>query len=253
MYRQQLGLALFSATLLLTEIALTRFYAVRYYPPVVFAILSLALLGIGLGAAIAAWRPSARRRERTALYAAAMACAVTGQMLVVALWAEPPSEMLGWTLALLAFVLSGLAIATLYSAGSEASPTLYWADLTGAGIGALLAAPLLSALGVINILLASSLAAALAALLLRSTKAATAEEAAAETKHAEDVATGIDTILPIAATTIIALLLASNLALDWITVDLQRLPTEKPIGERLAAGGRIVATRLGWLCAYRPG
>jgi ABC-type dipeptide/oligopeptide/nickel transport system permease subunit len=43
------GLALLSSAGLILEISLTRLFSTLFYPPYVFAILSLAVLGIGLG------------------------------------------------------------------------------------------------------------------------------------------------------------------------------------------------------------
>ncbi len=51
-----ISLALLSGGGLFLEIALTRLFSTIFYPPYVFAIISLAILGIGLGAALAAWR-----------------------------------------------------------------------------------------------------------------------------------------------------------------------------------------------------
>ncbi len=251
MRKRQLGLALFSAALILTEIALTRFYSVRYYPPVVFAILSMALLGIGLGAALAAWRPDARQPHLTAAYAGGMACAVIGLLLATTSWSGSLAEILGWMLLLLTFVMAGMTMATLYSRWSQESPSLYRADLTGAGLGALLAAPILSSVGVINAMLFAALAAGLAAIFLRPsstqdlvnldgvphtvpTRGGGAESLSRHSRPVERV--------PIIATATAALLLVTNLGFNWLTIDMHRLPTEKPIGQRLTAGGQIVAT-----------
>ena len=51
-------------SLLCFEIGVTRLFATIYYPPTVFAVLSLGLLGIGLGAALAAWAPQWWTAER---------------------------------------------------------------------------------------------------------------------------------------------------------------------------------------------
>jgi hypothetical protein len=250
MRKRQLGLALFSAAILLTEIALTRFYSVRYYPPVVFAILSLALLGIGLGAAMAAWWPAARRCSHTATYAGAMAFATMGLLLITTQGSGSLPEFLGWMLSLLAFILAGLAMSTLYSQWSEESPSLYWADLSGAGLGAMLATPIFSAVGVINALLLAALAAGLAAILLR---ACPARNLNSPVMHDGNPVSGSETSfqswysrsvgrVPIVATATAALLLTTNVGLDWITVDLEHLPTEKPLTQRLATGGWLVAS-----------
>ena len=74
-----LALACLTGGGLALEIALTRLLATRFYPPYVFAVLSLAVLGIGAGAALAARWPALARRERIPqmmLAAALSACLV---------------------------------------------------------------------------------------------------------------------------------------------------------------------------------
>ena len=61
--------ALLSASALLLEIVLTRLFSLLYYPPYVFFILSIAILGIGIGAALPARFPMLASRGRLAVYA----------------------------------------------------------------------------------------------------------------------------------------------------------------------------------------
>src|SRR5258708_37418015 len=63
-----IGLLLFSCGQMLLEITLTRFFSDLFYPPYVFAVLSLAVLGIGLGAALASARKTLRRPDLMPLY-----------------------------------------------------------------------------------------------------------------------------------------------------------------------------------------
>src|SRR5215204_3288768 len=65
---RNLRLALLSGASLLLELALTRLFSAIYYPPYVFAIISLAILGIGLGAGLAAWRPALRKERYQWIY-----------------------------------------------------------------------------------------------------------------------------------------------------------------------------------------
>ena len=108
-YRYPLGIALLSAGLLLTEIGLTRLVSVLYYPPLAFAILALAVLGIGLGAALAALRADLRRAELAPLY---MAWGATSLLATVA----PASTLYPLFLALIVvpFACAGLALAALF-------------------------------------------------------------------------------------------------------------------------------------------
>src|SRR5215468_2282438 len=62
------GLLVFSCGQMLLEITLTRLFSALFYPPYVFAILSLAVLGIGLGAALASARTALRHTDLIPLY-----------------------------------------------------------------------------------------------------------------------------------------------------------------------------------------
>lgn len=226
MRRRQLGLALFSAALLVAEISLTRFYSARYYPPIVFAILSLALLGIGGGAAIAAWSPAARRTRLLAVYPGALGLTLCATVLLLTSGAGQVVEALGWGLLVLGFVFAGMTLAALYAGRHTESPALYWADLTGAGLGAVLAAPLLDQLGVIHLLFLAGLFAAVAGLFF-----------------VPSLSGGSQRVMPLAAGIIAGGLLASNVLTGWIDLEMGRLPTEKPIRSRLANGGQVLHTQ----------
>ena len=65
-----LTLALLSGAGILLEIALTRLFSTLFFPPYVFAIISVAVLGIGLGAALATAKPAWRSPKRLPLYVA---------------------------------------------------------------------------------------------------------------------------------------------------------------------------------------
>ena len=64
------SLALLSGSGLFIEIALTRLFSVLYYPHYVYVILSLAVLGIGLGAGLAAWQGRLRQARLAPAYEA---------------------------------------------------------------------------------------------------------------------------------------------------------------------------------------
>ncbi|MCB0161812.1 MAG: hypothetical protein KDD83_26925, partial [Caldilineaceae bacterium] len=63
------GVALLAAGGLMLEIGLTRLFSTLYYPPYVFVVLSLAVLGIGLGAGLVAWQPGLARAGLLPWYA----------------------------------------------------------------------------------------------------------------------------------------------------------------------------------------
>ena len=215
------ALALLSAAALLLEVALTRLLSTLYYPPYVFIVLSLAVLGIGLGAAAATAFSSLRRPRYAGRYPAAAALS-TFLLVFYAVWGAPLDLRLPlFLLVTLPFFFFGLTLALLFSASAHASPQLYLADLTGAGLGALLAVPALDLLGGIDALLAAATLMSLSALLL--SPAATRRR-------------------PLLLLALSAITLAANAAGQFLQIDMARLPSAKPIVDSLQ-GGQLLDTR----------
>ena len=134
------SLALLSGGGIFLEIALTRLFSTLFFPPYVFAIISVAVLGIGLGAALATVRSAWRELSHLSLY-----LGLTGYtslaLLLVTIWTSSIDLHGGLLiLVLLPYLFIGLALATLFSAAPSAGPRLYRADLFGAGLGAILVA-----------------------------------------------------------------------------------------------------------------
>ena len=219
-----LAVALLSGGGLLLEIALTRLFSLLFYPPAVFAILSLAVLGIGLGAALAAWRRRLRRAELAAPYIALAALA----SLLLVLWTTvaPDSgrQIPLFGLVVLPYIAIGLALATLFSSEPAASPRLYRADLLGAALGTLLAVPALNLEGAVNAVLLAGLLLSLAAAIadLRPDRR-------------------FPGALPLTAISLTLTLLALNLATGRLHPDMTSLPAAKPIAASLERG-EIVRT-----------
>ena len=215
------ALGLLSTAALLLEIALTRLLSTLYYPPYVFIVLSLAVLGIGLGAAAATARSSLRRIRYAGHYPGA--AAVSALLLTVfAAWGAPfDLRALLFILVTLPFIFVGLTLALLFSAGAQASPQLYLADLAGAGLGALLAVPALDLLGGIDALLAAAVLLALSALLLSP---------AGRRRR------------PLALLALSVVILGANVGGQFLQVDMARLPAAKPIVDSLQ-GGELLDTR----------
>lgn len=217
------------------EIALTRLFSTLFFPPYVFAIISLAILGIGLGAALATGRATWRSLRRLPLYLALAGCAVL-MLLLTVVWTisiDLHGALLG--LVILPYFFTGLALATIFSSAPAASPQLYRADLVGAGLGALLAIPLLNWLGGLNSVLGAAAVFGLAAV------AASPASAADSVKKGG----GAFRFWSLALTVLTLIALATNLmpSLRWLTVDMAHLSSAKPLSESLAAGGQIVRTR----------
>jgi len=227
MHKQLLGLGLFSGALLCTEIGLTRLFSTLYYPPFVFAVLALAILGIGLGAALATWRTALRRPAFVPVYVALTALSIGAVLVTATSGGGVLVSILLFVAAMLPFFFGGLTLATLFSRHATQSTRLYLADLVGAGLGALLVVPLFNSLGVITGLLATALIGASAGMLL----------APGERSWAAWSASGL-----------IAALLLGNGTLDWLAMDMTRGAAvewtgQKPAAARLQNGGRIVETQ----------
>lgn len=220
--RRLLGTAVLSASALLLEIALTRLFSLIFFPPYVFFIISVAVMGIGAGAALAAWQPRLARQVGFALGS----CGAAMSTLLIALFAVYGSavdmQILLFLLAALPYVFFGLVVSALFSQHAAASSVLYMSDLIGAGCGALLAIPLLNRFGAINAMLVAALGFALAALYF-STKRE--RLAVALCIGLSGVAFAVGAIDPV------------------LRIDPSILAPEKPIVNSLAQGGRILETR----------
>lgn len=203
-------LALLSAGSLLLELALTRLFSAIYYPPYVFAVLSLAVLGIGLGAALAARFPRLNDVRYQPLYpaAAALAALVILAVLVLSL----PLGGLIFVLLPWPYLALGLAYAQAFSRSPQASPTLYMADLLGAGFGAILAIPIMNAVSPVNAVLVAALSFGAAGLIARRAR------------------------LPAAAVAVALIVLVGNLAAPFLTIRYGAATANKPIGGALATG-----------------
>ncbi len=208
------AIGLLSLAGLVLEIGLMRLFSVLFFPPTVFAILSLAILGIGLGAALVTWQARWRERDRLPLILGLAALSV---LLITIVATIPNVQFALFGLVVLPYLFIGMTLTTLFSHAPQRSPQLYMADLVGAGLGALLAVPLLNLLGGLNAVLATAALLALAGVNLTSRRTAS-----------------------LALLAITLLLLVANLLFPWLTVDMSRLPAGKPIAESLSSAGSTV-------------
>jgi predicted membrane-bound spermidine synthase len=153
---------------LILEIALTRLFSVLLFYHYVFLVLAVALLGLGLGGALAALLPDrATRGQEYAAGAAGLAALTTIAATVVsARWLPSSMPLLHGAVALIPFLFVGIAMPLLLSARPAAAGTIYGADLAGAALGALAAFGLLY-LGPIVAAFGAAMLFALAALLLQ--------------------------------------------------------------------------------------
>lgn len=228
--RQLLALALLTGGGLALELALTRLLATRFYPPYVFAALSLAVLGIGVGAAIAARWPGFARVERLPLMmsgAGLLALPVILLILRVGPLAGFAQSAALYAALALPYVASGMALATLFRERHAASARWYMADLLGAGAGVALAVAAMQLLGPVHSALWAAVCPALAALLwslpgwpLKSARR-----------------------LPALIALALLLLAAVNLATGALDLDWRALAAAKPLREAREQGAAPLATR----------
>ena len=235
--RQQLSLALLSGSGIFLEIALTRLFSTLFYSPYVFAIISVAILGLGLGAALATGRAAWRQPRRLPLYLV-LAGYASLILLLAAVWTAS-LDLRGGLLALvtLPYLFIGLALATLFSAAPANSPDLYRTDLLGAGLGAVLAIPFLNLLGGINSIMLAAGLLGLAALVgwprLKPGRARSSLKSRLALAGSP---------LSLSGLVIIALFANLTPGLEWLSLDMSRLASAKPITQSLAAGGQIIDT-----------
>jgi len=219
--KQLLGLALFTGSSLFLEIALTRLLSTLFFPPYVFAVLSVAILGIGLGAA-AAYDARLRNINRLPLYMS-LTGLVTLLLAGITIFAATSDfQIVLFIVMALPYFFVGLTVSTLFSHFPQSSNRLYAADLIGAGLGALLVIPALNAFGVLNGILLIAVVFAASALFF----------------HWQS-----DSLLPTIIAGITLFAFVSNLNIRWLQVDMTQLAVDKPIKNSLANGGETLLTR----------
>ncbi len=220
--RRLLGTAILSASALLLEIALTRLFSLIFFPPYVFLILSVAILGIGIGAAATALRPALARRIGLSLGGVAAAFCVI-LLLLFAVYGRPVEmQVLLFVLLALPYICFGSVVALLFSEHAAASRILYMGDLVGAGCGALLAIPLMNRFGALNAILLAAIGFSLAGLYFSN---------------------GLERLAAVICIGIVGAAFAANVRGPFLEIDSSRLATEKPIVGALADGGRVLQTR----------
>jgi hypothetical protein len=114
--RRLFSLGLLSATSFFLEISLTRLFSTIFYPPYVFAVLSLAILGIGLGAALGTWRPGWRDYHHLPAYLIAAGGAAL-LLLLITVWGVLLLILAGgyWYSVPGPYLFVGLALVTYFS------------------------------------------------------------------------------------------------------------------------------------------
>jgi hypothetical protein len=175
--RHLAGVALVSATLLMTELALTRIFSVVMYYHFAFLAISIALFGLsasGVYVYVARRRLDRRSTDellsnQSIVYAATTIVALFWLVrLRVELVYSPVNLMLMLTiyaLAALPFFAGGLVVTLAISRFSSRINAVYAADLIGAAAGCLILIPLLDRLGAPGVVLSAAALSVCAAVL----------------------------------------------------------------------------------------
>ena len=154
---------------LVLEVGLTRIYSASIWYHFAFVAISVALLGWGLGGFAV---HLLKRASRLSTNTAALVTLLYAGAIPLCLWllAKFPFEMdrlpLYFLAPLLPFFLAGMALSILFDIHRASAGSLYFADLLGAALGAILVTLLLHTLGGEAALLAATIAPAVAALCL---------------------------------------------------------------------------------------
>lgn len=151
------GVALISLSILMLEIGLTRIFSVMFESHYVFLIISLAILGLGLGGVYVHMR-MAKKSEQNAdhihryMYFSSGLMAISILLMAFFIVKIPFFQNIYRTafLALIPFFFGGMFLSTVFRIYPEKSSYLYAADLMGASVGSILIVFLLR-FGSINI------------------------------------------------------------------------------------------------------
>ncbi len=177
------GMAVLSAAVLLSQVALTRIFSVAQSYHFAFLVISLALLGFGASGSLLALRPSLQRSSLWPWYALGTGVTtVLGYLFVNLLpfdsyaiaWDPVQAYLLIADLLALAvpFTFAGALIGSMLSQAAADAGRIYGANLLGSGAGAILAPLVISGLGTERALLLCGGLGAAAALLLSPSRRA---------------------------------------------------------------------------------
>src|SRR6059058_1040948 len=180
--RTRISVFLITLSGLILEVGLTRIYSASIWYHFAFVAISVALLGWGLGGfTVHVWKQARGRRTAGRMPALPAAMTMNAAALVTLLYAGAiplclwllvryPFDMdrlpLYFLAPLLPFFLAGMALSIVFDIHRAVAGTLYFYDLIGAALGAVLVTVLLHLLGGEAALLAATVAPAIAAMLM---------------------------------------------------------------------------------------
>lgn len=237
--RTRLSVFLITLSGLILEVGLTRIYSASIWYHFAFVAISVALLGWGLGGfTVHLWK----QVKPVTMNAASLVTLLYAAAIPLCLWllVRYPFEMdrlpLYFLAPLLPFFLAGMALSIIFDLHRSESSSLYFYDLVGAALGAVLVTLLLHVFGGEAALLVGAIAPAVAALLISLSPAPGDARASASTSR----------IFQIAA--VVAVLLTAGAAFSAVKFGAFRVKpgTTKAMRNQMDAspGSKIVQT--GW-------
>ncbi len=215
------AIAALSAGGMALEIGLTRLLSTLFVSSWVGPLLAAALLGLGLGAAGAAARPSWRSPGAVARAAAIAPVAAVASVLALLAAGGLGSPLWGLAPLVVAYAAIGLAVAALFARHAGAAARLYRVDLAAAAVAAALTPLALGRLGGLTGSLAAAALLLIAAWALRRP--------------------GRPLALALGSAAVAAVVLAT--ASGALRFDPASMGTPKPIRTQLARGAVVEATR----------
>ena len=151
------AIAAASSAMMIAEFGLTRLLSIILPYYFVYILLSVAVLGLGLGAFLHYRKP----KRLASIDPAWLLLSAAAVALILAVTFATTVSQYWWAayllLSLSLFVFIGAFLSHVFSAMTEHSGFLYWADLSGAAVGVFLALALVNVLGGTNALLAAAL------------------------------------------------------------------------------------------------
>jgi hypothetical protein len=237
--RTRLAVFLITLSGLILEVGLTRIYSASIWYHFAFVAISVALLGWGLGGfTVHLWK----QVKPVSMNAASLVTLLYAGAIPFCLWllVRYPFEMdrlpLYFLAPLLPFFLAGMALSIIFDLHRKESSSLYFYDLVGAALGAVLVTVLLHVFGGEAALLVGATAPAVAALLISLTPGTANANAPAPTSRI------------IRGVAVIAVLLTAGAAFSAVKFGAFRVKpgTTKAMRNQMDAspGSKIVQT--GW-------
>ncbi len=127
------------------QVVLTRIFSLLLYYDFVFLAISFAILGIGLGAAIASSQKTKKKAPLSFWSLWGFGVTLSASLILLPFLPAHSNDYWGWMifggLTLPPFLLMGYIIVPIYRAVPDKSSLLYASDLSGASLGALCALP----------------------------------------------------------------------------------------------------------------